>query len=189
MKGIDISAWQENMDWQSIVDNGTQFVIIKLGESCKLDSVFIDHVNNAITYGLKYGIYYYAKATNTEQAQQEADWVDSQIKEYLNGVNPEMGIWYDMEDNIIVNVGANITSICSAFISGLNAIGYIYVGIYSSYNWFTNGNIDTTQLNVPYWCAQYNYQCDFVHDNLKIWQYTDNLKIGEHSFDGNEYFE
>ena len=28
----------------------------------------------------------------------EANWVDKQIKTYLNGKNPELGIWYDAED-------------------------------------------------------------------------------------------
>lgn len=191
MKGIDISAWQTNIDWQAVKDSEIEFVIIKLGENYKLDSMFIDHVNNAVSYGLRYGVYYYANATDITQAQSEANWVDAQIKHYLNGVNPEMGIWYDMEDSTIANECADITALCSSFISRLNTDGYTYVGIYSSYNWLTNGYIDTTQLGdyVPYWCAQYNFECNFYHQNLRIWQFTDSLNINGQIFDGNEYYE
>ena len=189
MKGIDISAWQDNIDWQAIKDAGIEFVIIKLGESENLDSMFIQHANNAVAAGLKIGIYYYARATSEVEAQQEADWVDAQINQYLNGVNPEMGIWYDMEDSNIESTGVDITALCSAFISQLQTIGYSYVGVYSSYNWLTNGNIDTSQLDVPYWCAQYNFECNFNHPNLKIWQYTDGLSIDGINFDGNQYYE
>ncbi len=191
IKGIDISAWQTNVNWQAVKDAGIKFVIIKLGESGKLDSMFIDHVNNAVDYGLRYGVYYYAHATSVSEARLEANWVDSQIEKYLNGKNPEMGIWYDMEDSAIANSGADITAICGNFVDQLNAFGYTYVGIYSSYNWFTNGNIDTTQLAeyVPYWCAQYNFECNFMHPNLRIWQYTDKLNIAGQYFDGNKYYE
>jgi GH25 family lysozyme M1 (1,4-beta-N-acetylmuramidase) len=147
--------------------------------------MFVDHINNAVAADLKVGIYYYARATTPEQAQQEAEWVDAQVKEYLNGQCPEMGIWYDMEDSRIEDSGADITNICSAFIDRLCDCGFDSVGIYSSYNWLTNGNIDVGSLNAPIWCAQYNSQCDF--DGAKIWQYTDSLDIGGKAVDGNEY--
>lgn len=187
MKGIDISAWQENVDWQAVVDFGVEFVIIKIGESYQLDSMFIDHINSAVAHGLKVGVYYYSHAINDTQAEFEAGWVGAQIQEYLNGNQPEMGIWYDMEDSSIVDFEADITVLCSTFIERMQSFGYTYVGVYSSYNWLVNGNIDTDQLNVPYWCAQYNYQCDFEHPSLKIWQYTDALNINGQLFDGNEY--
>lgn len=188
MKGIDVSAWQTGVDWQAVKDAGIEFAIIKLGESYQLDSMFIGHINSAVEYGLKVGVYYYSHALNDTQAQFEAGWVDVQIKEYLNGKQPEMGIWYDMEDPKITNFEPDITAICREFVSWLNSAGYDYVGVYSSYNWLTNGNIDTAQLDVPYWCAQYNSQCDFEHPNLRIWQYTDSLNINGQLFDGNEVF-
>lgn len=186
MKGIDISAWQPNVDWQAVKDKGIEFVIIKLGENVRLDALFVEHVNNAVAAGLKYGIYYYARATSQVGAQEEANWVARQVSEYLSGVNPEMGIWYDMEAPQIDASGADITALCRAFIDELTAAGFNYVGVYSSYYWLTN-KINTESLDVPYWCAQYNSQCDFEHPNLKIWQYTDSLNISGCHFDGNEY--
>jgi len=187
VKGIDISAWQENIDWQAVKDAGIGFVIIKLGESEYLDSMFIEHANNAVAADLKIGVYYYARATSEAEAQQEADWVGAQIKQYLNGANPEMGIWYDMEDPSIADSGADITALCGAFVNQMTSAGYTFVGVYSSYDWLTN-KIDTAQLTVQYWCAQYNSECDFTSPSLKLWQYTDSLNIGGINFDGNEYY-
>ena len=50
--------------------------------------LFITHVNNAVAYNLPYGIYYYAHAAIIDKAITEANWVDKQIKTYLNGQNP-----------------------------------------------------------------------------------------------------
>lgn len=55
MKVIDISAWQENIDWKAVKNAGIEGVIIKLGEGTTLDEMFFEHVNNAVNYGLKYG--------------------------------------------------------------------------------------------------------------------------------------
>ena len=51
MKVIDISAWQENINW-NLVKTQVDGVILKLGEYEKLDEMFIEHVNNAVAVGL-----------------------------------------------------------------------------------------------------------------------------------------
>ena len=49
---VDISAWQEKLNWQKLKANNIQGVIIKIGEYTYLDEMFISHVNNAVTYNL-----------------------------------------------------------------------------------------------------------------------------------------
>jgi hypothetical protein len=83
-------------------------------------------------------------------------------------VNPELGIWYDMEDadrykeRNGMSDNQTITDMCSAFICELNEAGYSYVGIYASYSWLTS-KIYTSQLAdyVPYWNAQWGNSNDF----------------------------
>lgn len=192
MKVIDLSAWQENVDWAAVKAAGIEGVILKLGERDKLDEMFIHHVNNAAAHGLQYGVYYYAHASSIAQAKEEAAWVDKQLKNYLRGENPALGIWYDAEDQDMT--AGDVTAACSAFVSALNAIGYVYVGIYSSYNWLTNGIIDTKQLAsyVPYWVAQYYHENSFKLENpeklVRLWQYTDHY-ADELPYDANVYYE
>lgn len=192
MKVIDISAWQENIDWDAVVAAGVEGVILKLGERNRLDEMFISHVNNAVAHGLKYGVYYYAHAANEDEAKAEAAWVDMQIKTYLDGKNPELGIWYDAEDESMTF--GNVTASCSAFVCALNEAGYTYVGIYSSYNWLTSGVIAVNEFAdyVPYWVAQYyrenSFKQEYPHKNVKMWQYTERFS-NELPYDGNIYYE
>ena len=199
MKVIDISAWQENVDWNAVVADGVEGVILKLGEAYELDEKFIEHVNNAVAVGLPYGVYYYSHAGNVALAQQEALWVDKQIKTYLNGVNPALGIWFDAEDRSMLS--GDVTAAVSEFICTLNLLGYNYVGVYSSYNWLSlygAHNIDLRQLAdyVPIWVAQYNRHCDLKDElpstkNIKIWQYSSSKTINgiDGMVDCNEYYE
>ncbi|MDR3565600.1 MAG: GH25 family lysozyme [Negativicutes bacterium] len=193
MKGIDVSYHNGNVDWQAVVDAGYKFVIIRLGYGIRhLDPKFVDNVNGALAAGLKIGVYYYSYALNVEDAKAEAQFVQEVLQEH--GVNPELGIWYDMEDadgykerNGMPD-NQTITDMCSAFICSLNESGCSHVGIYASYSWLTS-KIDTSQLAdyVPYWNAQWGKRSDFLA--AQMWQFTDSLDIGGQTFDGNEYYE
>jgi GH25 family lysozyme M1 (1,4-beta-N-acetylmuramidase) len=177
MKVMDLSAWQSDVDWQAIKDEGIGGVILKLAEGKKLDAMFIEHVNNAVKYKLKYGVYYYAHACGDAEGRKEAEIVDRLLKTYLRGENPALGIWYDAEDDGMQK--GDVTAACSAFVSTLNGKGYNYVGVYSSYNWLANGviRIDLLADYVPYWVAQYYHEnslkLEKPHKNVKLWQYTD----------------
>ena len=181
MKGIDISAWQDNIDWQKAKEAGVEFVILKINQNNRMDEMFEGHLYHAQQAGVKIGIYYYTTAKTAEKAVSDARWVLNKISQYLNAQCPEMGIWYDVEDPSIQD--CDLTSICRAFVDEISNAGFTNVGIYSSYNWLTN-YIDTTSLNVQYWVAQYYKQCDFSHPLLKLWQYTDHFS-DELPYDGN----
>ncbi|VBB05556.1 Hypothetical protein LUCI_0766 [Lucifera butyrica] len=192
MKGIDISENNGTVDWQSVVDAGCEFAIIRLGYGLRhLDGNFANNVNGALEAGLKIGVYFYSYALTVDEAKDEAQYVQGIMQDY--GVNPELGIWYDMEDadgykerNGMPD-NQTITDMCSAFICALNEAGYQHVGIYASYSWLT-GVIDTSQLAnyVPYWNAQWGSSNDF--SQARMWQYTDSFSINGQDFDGDEYY-
>jgi GH25 family lysozyme M1 (1,4-beta-N-acetylmuramidase) len=192
MNVVDISAWQENMDWGGLLDAGVAGVIVKLGERNSMDDMFLQHIENAANYGLKIGIYYYAHAHSQYEAKEEAAWVADQVHQYFGDAGPELGIWYDAEDDGMTC--ADVTATCSAFICYLNDAGFQYVGIYASYNWLSNGTIDMDSLAdyVPYWVAQYYTENSLAAEkpdkNIKIWQYTDHLSDSL-PYDGDLYYE
>lgn len=193
MKGIDVSYHNGKINWQSVIDAECEFVIIRLGYGNRhLDPKFIENVNGALAAGLKIGVYYYSYALTVDSARAEAQFVQETLQQ--EGVNPELGIWFDMEDadgykerNGMPDK-ETITAMCSAFICELNNSGYPYVGIYASYSWLTE-RIDTAQLAdyVPYWNAQWGSCNNFTR--ARMWQYTDRLPIGGQIFDGNIYYE
>lgn len=196
MKLIDISAWQEEIDWNGLQEEGIEGVIIKIGEYDELDEMFVEHVNNAVAYGFKYGIYFYAHSSNETEAEYEAHTVDEWLKEYLRGETPELGIWYDAEDDDMQSEGNNVASICMAFVNKMTELGYTYVGIYSSWNWFSEEGSNILPIQdipdyVPIWCAQYSTHNDLLDEypnkNIDIWQYSDHYS-DEFPYDADIYY-
>ena len=193
MRGIDVSYHNGAVDWKAVLDAEIDFAIVRLGYGNRhLDEKFLDNINGALAVGLRVGVYYYSYALDVETAKAEAQFVKEILQE--NGINPELGIWFDMEDadgykeRYGMPDNQTITDMCSAFICALNEAGYQYVGIYASYSWLTSV-IDTCQLAdyVPYWNAQWGICNDFLC--ARMWQFTDSLDINGQKFDGNEYFE
>lgn len=193
MKGIDVSENNGRVDWQAVAAAGYEFAIIRLGWGRRhIDGSFSVNVSGALAAGLKIGVYYYSYALDVESAIQEAQFVSEILEEFC--LNPELGIWYDMEDadgykeRQGMPDNQTITDMCSAFICELNRVGYSYVGIYASYSWLT-GVIDISQLAdyVPYWNAQWGNSNDFP--SARIWQFTDSLNINGQIFDGNIYYD
>ncbi len=197
MKLIDISAWQEEIDWNGLQEEGIEGVIIKIGEYDELDEMFVEHVNNAVAYGFKYGIYFYAHSSNETEAEYEAHTVDEWLKEYLRGETPELGIWYDAEDSDMQSEGNNVASICMAFVNKMTELGYTYVGIYSSWNWFSEEGSNILPIQdipdyVPIWTANYdskNWLKEEQPDkNIVCWQYTDRYS-DEFPYDGDIWYD
>lgn len=194
MKVVDISAWQENVNWQGLIDAGIEGVIIKLGERDTLDSMFVEHVNHAVQYGLKYGVYYYAHACTHDEAVCEADTVVTWLKEYLRGETPELGIWYDAESTRMTT--GDVTEVCMAFLNRLTDYGHQYEGIYAAWNWLSKDgahyiDVDALPDYVPLWSAQYNSHDDLNDEypgRVRIWQYSDHFS-NELPYDADIYYD
>ena len=194
MKVVYISAWQENVNWQGLIDAGIEGVIIKLGERDTLDSMFVEHVNHAVEYGLKYGVYYYAHACTHDEAVREADTVATWLKEYLRGETPELGIWYDAESTRMTT--GDVTEVCMAFLNRLTDYGHQYEGIYAAWNWLSKDgahyiDVDALPDYVPLWSAQYNSQDDLNDEypgRVRIWQYSDHFS-DDLPYDADIYYD
>jgi GH25 family lysozyme M1 (1,4-beta-N-acetylmuramidase) len=194
MKVVDISAWQENVNWQGLIDAGIEGVIIKLGERDTLDTMFVEHVNHAVEYGLKYGVYYYAHACTHDEAVREADTVAAWLTEYLRGETPELGIWYDAESTRMTT--GDVTEVCMAFLNRLTDYGHQYEGIYAAWNWLSKDgahyiDVDALPDYVPLWSAQYNSHDDLNDEypgRVRIWQYSDHFS-NELPYDADIYYD
>lgn len=186
MNVIDLSDWNENIDWSRIIDQGIGGVIVKISEGCTLSELFAKNIAGAAARGLPWGVYCYSHAQTAERAEEEAAVVIDALGTLGYGT-PDLGIWLDIEAPEVVGQDADdVTAICSAFISACNAAGYS-AGIYASLSTLTDCiNVNDLADYVPYWCAQYAEKCDFLDyypDNrLAGWQCTDSYNI-----DGNNY--
>ena len=186
MNVIDLSDWNDNIDWSTIVDAGVGGVIVKISEGRTLSELYGKHIAAAVARGLKWGVYAFTHAQTADRAVQEANVVINAL-DALGYGTPPLGIWLDLEaPEVIGQDREDVTAICSAFISTCNAAGYS-AGIYASLSTLTDCiNVNELADYVPYWCAQYAEKCDFLDyypDNrLAGWQCTDSYNI-----DGNNY--
>ena len=76
MEGIDVSHWQETIDWAKVAGAGKKFAFLKATESTDfLDNKYATNRAQAKANGLKVGAYHFARpGTNANDAVNEATW-------------------------------------------------------------------------------------------------------------------
>ncbi|MBR3923958.1 MAG: hypothetical protein IKJ45_12645 [Kiritimatiellae bacterium] len=80
IRGIDVSAYQETVDWQQVKESGVEFVMIRLGYrgysagTLAVDSCAQSHYQGAKAAGLKIGAYFFSQAITPQEAVEEAEF-------------------------------------------------------------------------------------------------------------------
>ncbi|MBR3499762.1 MAG: hypothetical protein IKO05_12385 [Selenomonadaceae bacterium] len=184
MKGIDVSTFNDEINWCDVKDAGIEFVICRTGFGKNgLDETFARNVTDAHSHGLICGAYHYSYALTPQDAITEALFCKRIIEEA--GVLLELPVFFDMEDadgyksrHGFSFTRRNVTNICRAFIDSIQPLD---CGVYASCSWLEDW-IDWQELGVPVWNAQWS-----GHDDIRafMWQFTDDLRIGGKKFDGN----
>lgn len=87
VNGIDVSAWQGNIDWAKVKADGIKFAIIRVGGRSTTGKLFTDakyeqNIENALANGMQIGIYSYSTAITQKEAREEASLVIGLIKKY-----------------------------------------------------------------------------------------------------------
>lgn len=157
LRGIDVSEHNGDIDLSSYQDG---FVILRACWGTNLDKKFERNLNLCKQLGIKYGIYFYSYALNTEEATEEANYFVQVLKDY--DCHPSVGVWLDMEDADsyktarIAITNDSISSLCKTFCKIVKDSGY-HVGIYASLSWF----------------QYYISDCDEYDKWLAFWHYND----------------
>lgn len=148
--GIDVAKWQGMIDWPRV---NVSFAILKVTQKDnKVEGSFERNYAGATKSGIKVGGYRYVYARNIAEAKNEANAV---IRACL-GKNMPYGIWLDMEDKSIRNIGKdNLSAIIRTEADILTAAGF-KVGIYCSKDWYYNV-LDSASLKneFSFWIARY----------------------------------
>ena len=170
MKGIDISKWQKNVDFNKVKASGIDFVIIRAGygkEVSQKDPYFDKNYEKAKAAGLHVGAYWYSYAETIEAAKQEAAACLSVIK----GKQFDLPIYFDVEEKSQFAKGKNFCdSIITVFCDALEAKGY-FAGLYISASPLKTHVSESIRNRYTIWVAQYNSKCTYNGD-YGIWQYS-----------------
>lgn len=170
MKGIDISTWQDKVDYSKLKSQGIEFVIIRCGygkNEHQKDNMFETHYKGCKQAGLKVGAYLYSYATSVDNAKLEAE----NCLKFIKGKDFDLPIYYDVEDKTIEPLGNILITQCIIeFCKIIENAGY-KAGVYANLNWFNNF-IDVNKIKkYSLWVAQWNNKCT-ANFNYDIWQYT-----------------
>ena len=174
-EGIDISAWQGDINFYEVKISGINIVYIKSSEGSNfVDPYFEQNYNNAKDAGLKIGFYHYVTARSIDEAIDQANFFVSTI----SGKSPDCKLAMDFESfgNLDIN---SINQIALAFLQKVYELSGKEVIIYSDeYNAVNTFN--STVSDFPLWVAQYEVSEPTVSANWSTWvgwQYTDQGEV------------
>ena len=142
VKGIDVSKWQGEIDWNKVKADGIKFAMIRLGygsadgNSCGLDGYFEKNVSNALKAGINIGCYFYSYATSVAAAKKEAAYVVNVLQKYKGVFTYPVA--FDLEDKTQQGLGKTVlTDMVIAFGDAIEKAGF-YCSLYSNLNWLKN---------------------------------------------------
>ncbi|MBQ6633846.1 MAG: glycoside hydrolase family 25 [Ruminococcus sp.] len=166
--GIDVSAWQGNIDFDAVASEGCNFVMVRAGYSSgsvTVDDYFLQNVDNAQAAGLDCGVYFYSADSDPEVVRQHAKW----LVNALGGRQLSMPIAFDWEDfanfrSYKMNLHT-LNQMYKVFKEELESAGYRAM-LYGSKNFLSSAwEIEGEDI----WLAHYVDQTDYP-GSFSLWQ-------------------
>ena len=151
IRGIDVSAWQGVVNWETVANYGMDFVILRITEAGNtIDSCFEKNYSGCQKHNIPTGAYKYSYAMTVAEIQSEA----RKVVEVLNGRKLQYPVWLDLEWNNQRSLGAEqIHKLAEAFEKIITAAGYKF-GIYCNVDWYLNV-ICSHLKKYDFWIARY----------------------------------
>lgn len=174
--GIDVSHHQGVIDWEAVKAAGIDFAIIRCGYGMNLpeqdDKQWSRNVSECERLGIPYGVYFYSYAMTADMAVEEA----IHAVRLLEGHNPDLPVFYDMEENRQLVVGnSGLAEMARIFCDIVSSKGY-EVGVYANLNWWNHYLTDAVFENWYRWVAEWRSSCSY-NGRYEMWQYTDEGQI------------
>lgn len=188
MRGVDVSVFNEGVNWAALKAAGVDFAICRTGYGKSgVDESFQAHVGGAHAAGIICGAYHYSYALTPSDAAQEAVFCKELIEKA--GVLLELPVWFAMSDSDEYKKRhgfdfsrRNVTAICKTFLENIKPLN---CGVFASLSWLED-YIDWQTLGCDIWSAQWSKEDAFKG---RMWQYTDALTVGGQNFNGNILYE
>ena len=177
-RGVDVSQYQERVDWQAVSDAGFDFAFVRIGYRGNThgdlypDPLAGAHLTAARAAGLDVGVYFYSQAISPEEAAQEAAWCLT----FLDGMELELPVVYDWEwVSPEARTGdmdrKTLTDCAQAFCEAIEGGGYQPMIYFNTH--VGEDLLDLKELQAyPFWFAQYRDALDYPH-KVDFWQYTE----------------
>lgn len=166
MKGIDVSGWQGEIDFNKVKSSGVEFVIVKAGYGTSMVDTFERNYAEAKKAGLHVGAYWYSYAMSTADALAEAKACVKAVK----GKQFDFPVYFDLEEQSQFQKGKEFCdSLVNTFCPELERNGF-FTGLYMS-RWFLENYIsESVRKRFAIWVAEYS-SVNRYKGTYGIWQY------------------
>ena len=175
-RGIDISEFQGEIDFEEVRRSGIEAVYIRAGAGEYTDEYFAENYERARAAGLKIGFYHYVTARSVEEGRRQARFFAS----LAAGREPDMRLAMDFEYFGSLSV-SQINAISEAYLDELTALTKREAVIYSDLSNARNIFSRALAEKYPLWAAQYGADEPSANGKWREWvgfQYTDEGRVG-----------
>ncbi len=175
-RGIDISEFQGEIDFEEVRRSGIEAVYIRVGAGEYTDEYFAENYERAKAAGLKIGFYHYVTARSVDEGRRQARFFAS----LAAGREPDMRLAMDFEYFGSLSV-SQINAISEAYLDELTALTKREVVIYSDLSNARNIFSRALAEKYPLWAAQYGADEPSANGKWREWvgfQYTDEGRVG-----------
>lgn len=166
IKGIDVSHWQGEIDWNKVKLDGVEFAFIKATQGTSYSKVdyFRNHSPRALGVGIHVGAYHYGDFSTVAEAKAQAEYFLSVIK----GYKLTYPVVLDLEENKKGASKAQLTDAAIVFLEALENAGYFAV-LYTGKSFLENQLDEARLKRYALWVARYN---SYLGRDADIWQFT-----------------
>lgn len=164
VKGIDVSHYNGDIDWNQVANSGVTFAMIHAGygESLEnIDPTFRQNVEGALAAGVNVGLYWFSYAYTVDMAKVEAQLLMEAAAPYKGRITYPLSFdWEYASDTYAQQQGVNpsnelITDMAIAFMTELEQSGW-YAMNYSNLDYYYNKFQMERLANFDLWLADYN---------------------------------
>lgn len=151
MRGIDVSSYQGNIDWETVKNAGVEFAILKvIRKDLNPDKQFETNWRECMNAGIKVqGVYNYTYAITVDKAVNDA----TRVIQILSG--RKAMVWLDVEDTCLTHLGHTLIDIINAYKAVIEAAECTF-GVYTGLCFYESYiKPYAADINCPFWIARY----------------------------------
>ncbi len=187
--GIDVSMFQEEIDWAEVAEAGIDFVMVRIGYRKSATGEIMEderaryNLQEAAANGIYLGAYFFSTAVDEEEVREEADWVCAFLKDYpitypvvynCEGFQKKSSRQYEMSTE-------ERTALAQIFLDQIEDAGYTGM-FYAAKGELQDNrcwNTDSLEERYRIWVAQYVDKVSLAlarpeyNREYAMWQYTD----------------
>lgn len=177
--GIDVSKWQDKIDWAKVKEAGVEFAMIRMGyqkgydEEYVLDPFFEENIKGAKAENIPVGVYFYSYAKTPKESKEQAEWVVKNISKY----DIDLPVAFDWESWNSFNTTKmsfyKLNKSANVFMETVEKAGYEGM-LYSSKTYLEDIWYPTEYQT---WLAHYTKKGTNYTGDYSMWQLCQNGKV------------